>query len=275
MPQAPLDHLDLAEHRIALATGVELHYVELGDLHGEVLIFVHGFTDSWRSWELNLPHLSPAYHTFALSQRGHGDSSKPACCYQIADYASDILAFMDALHIMRATLIGHSMGSYIAYEVAGNHPERVERLVLIGWGSLHPTSPAARERVMSLYTYVQSLEETIDPAFVRSWITSNTVNPLPETYLESQVAESLKVPRVTWEQMLMSRLAATPALSFGPITVKTLVLYGDHDVYVHEGQHLLAAAIPNATAITYPATGHALQWDQPRRFVDDLHAFLR
>jgi pimeloyl-ACP methyl ester carboxylesterase len=55
---------------------------------------------------------------------------------------------------------------------------------------------------------------------------------------------------------------------------KTLVLYGDHDVYVHEGQQALTAAIPQATFITYPATGHALQWDAPQRFIDDLHAFL-
>ena len=274
MLAASPEFLGLTEHRIALATGVELQYVEQGDPHGEVLIFLHGFTDSWRTWALNLPHLSPAYHTYALSQRGHGDSGKPACCYLVADYANDVLAFMDALRITRATLIGHSMGSYIAYQLAGDHPERVERLVLIGWGPIHPTSPAARERVVKLHTYVQSLEDAIDPAFVRAWITSMVVTPLPGSYLETVVAESLKVPLVVWQQLLASRLAAPPAPPIGPITTKTLVLYGDHDVYVHEGQQLLAAAILHATVIIYPATGHALQWACPQRFVDDLHAFF-
>jgi pimeloyl-ACP methyl ester carboxylesterase len=275
MSQTPLEHLGLTEQRIALVTGVELCYVELGDPHGEVLIFLHGFTDSWRSWELTLPHLSLAYHTFALSQRGHGNSSKPACCYQVADYVGDVLAFLQALHIPRATLIGHSLGSYIAYQVARDHPERVARLVLIGWGPIHPTSPAARARVVKLYTYVQALEDTIDPAFVRAWITSNTVTPLPETYLETQVTESLKVPLVTWQQLLASRLAAAPVPARGPIQAKTLVLYGDQDVYVHEGRQILAQAIAHAQVVIYAAAGHALHWDSPRRFIADLHAFLK
>ncbi len=272
MPQSA--HLDLPEQRIALVTGVELHYVELGDPTGEVLLFLHGFTDSWRSWELNFPYLSSTYHTFALSQRGHGNSSKPACCYQIDDYVGDVLAFLDALHITRATLIGHSMGSSIAYQVARDHPDRVGRLVLLGWGPIHLPNPAARERVLKLYTYVQSLEGTIDPAFVRTWITSNSINPLPETYLETQVTEGLKVPLVTWQQILASRLAATPTASGEPIQTKTLVMYGDQDVYVREGQQLLAAEISHVTFITYQATGHALHWDQPQRFIEDLHAFL-
>lgn len=150
----------------------------------------------------------------------------------------------------------------------------MEHLVLLGWGPIQPTSPAARERVVTLYTYVQSLEDTIDPAFVRSWITSNTVNPLPETYLEARVTDSLKVPLVTWQQMLGSRVAAAPAPAHAPIQAKTLVLYGDHDVYVHEGQQLLAAEIPHATVVIYSAAGHALHWDSPRQFIDDLHAFL-
>ena len=264
----------LTEHRLTVATGVELHYVEQGNPHGEVLIFLHGFTDSWRTWQPILPSLSLAYHTFALSQRGHGDSSKPACCYRVENYTSDVLAFLDALHIARATLVGHSMGSYIAYQVAGDHPERIERLVLLGWGPISPTSAAARERVERLYAYVQSRQGTIDPEFIRTWIASNTVMPLAPEEMEAQVAESLKVPLITWQQLLASRLAAGPHPPVGPIKARTLVLYGDKDVYVDEGQHLLRAEIPHATVITYPGTGHALHWDSHQRFIDDLHAFL-
>lgn len=266
--------LGLTSRRIALATGVELDYVEHGNPHGPVLIFLHGFTDSWHTWEFTFPRLSSAYHSYALSQRGHGDSEKPTCCYRVTDYADDVLAFMNALSIMQATLIGHSMGSYIAFQVAGDHAERVGRLVLIGWGPARPTSPAAAERVAKLHRYVQSLADQLDPAFVRDFVTSSVVNPLPEPYLEIMVAESLKVPLVVWKQMLASRLATDPLPPVGTITAETLVLYGDRDVYVREGQALLAATIAHATFVTYPMTGHALHWDQPQRFVDDLHAFL-
>jgi non-heme chloroperoxidase len=266
--------LSLTLDRIALSTGVELEYVEQGDPNGSVLIFLHGFTDSWHSWELILPRIDPTYHAYALTQRGHGNSAKPACCYRVADYVGDVLAFMDALRLTWVTLIGHSMGSYIAHQVAADHPERVDRLVLLGWGPPHPTSQAAAARVSELYRYVHTLEDSIDPAFVHAFVSSTIVNPLPERYLEAIVAESLKVPLVVWKQMLFSRVNADNSPLPGPITTKTLVLYGEHDVYCHEGQQMLAEVIPRAKFITYPATGHALHWDQPQRFVDDLHAFL-
>jgi len=60
-----------------LATGVTLHYAEKGDPTGEAIIFLHGYSDSWFSFSRVLPLLSPEYHTFALTQRGHGDSDKP------------------------------------------------------------------------------------------------------------------------------------------------------------------------------------------------------
>ncbi len=56
--------------------------------------------------------------------------------------------------------------------------------------------------------------------------------------------------------------------------MKTLIMYGDQDVYVREGRQILAAEIPQAKIVTYPGTGHALHWNQPQRFMADLHAFL-
>ena len=60
-----------------LSTGVRLHYAERGDRGGEAIIFLHGYSDSWFSFSRVLPLLSPSYHAFALTERGHGDSDKP------------------------------------------------------------------------------------------------------------------------------------------------------------------------------------------------------
>ena len=60
-----------------LSTGVRLHYAERGNRGGEAIIFLHGYSDSWFSFSRVLPLLSPSYHAFALTQRGHGDSDKP------------------------------------------------------------------------------------------------------------------------------------------------------------------------------------------------------
>ena len=64
---------------VSLSTGVRIEYVEQGNAEadGVPVIFLHGVTDSWRSFERVLPLLPPSIHAFALSQRGHGDSSRP------------------------------------------------------------------------------------------------------------------------------------------------------------------------------------------------------
>jgi non-heme chloroperoxidase len=101
-----------------LATDVTLHYAEQGDPTGEAIIFLHGYVDSWFSFSRVLPLLSPAYHAFVPDQRGHGDSDKPECCYTVDDFTTDVDAFMEAVGIEEATLVGDSSGGMIAQRVA-------------------------------------------------------------------------------------------------------------------------------------------------------------
>jgi non-heme chloroperoxidase len=95
----------------SLSTGPMLHYAERGDPNGEAVVFLHGYSDSWCSYSRVLPLLAPSYHAFALTQRGHGDSDKPECCYTPEDFAADVDVFMDAVGIEEATLVGASTGT--------------------------------------------------------------------------------------------------------------------------------------------------------------------
>ena len=101
-----------------LSTGLRVHYAEQGDREGEAIVFLHAYVDSWFSYGRVLPLLSPAYRAFAPDQRGHGDSEKPVCCYGPNDYAADVDAFMEAVGIQEATLVGDSSGGLIAQRVA-------------------------------------------------------------------------------------------------------------------------------------------------------------
>src|SRR5688572_7520658 len=94
---------------IALPGGITLHYVERGDPAGVPVLLLHGYTDSWRSFEPVLPFLPPGVRAFALTQRGHGDSDRPATGYHPDDFVSDVEAFLDALGIESAVVVGHSM----------------------------------------------------------------------------------------------------------------------------------------------------------------------
>jgi non-heme chloroperoxidase len=256
-----------------LSTGVSLHYAEQGDQAGEAIVFLHGYSDSWFSFSRILPLLSPEYHAFALTERGHGESDKPECCYTVDDFAADVDAFMDAVGIGKATLVGHSGGSFMAQRVALSYPHRVSRCVLIG----SATTLLNNEGIRELGKEMLALEDPVPPEFVREFQESTIYYPVPEVFLETVVSESLKLParvwRDYWEGVV---LTVDHAARLDGIDVPTLILWGEQDaLFPREEQERLAAAIPGATLKMYPETGHAVHWERPEWVVRDLEAFIK
>jgi non-heme chloroperoxidase len=254
-----------------LASGPQVHYAEQGDPDGQPIVFLHGYTDSWFSFSRLLPLLPSRYHAFAVSQRGHGDSERPDCCYGINDLVADVVAFLDAVGVEQATVVGHSGGSFTARGVAETHPERVARLVLIG-SAVTPLKQETRE----LQAAVHTLEDPVPAEFAREFQASTVHVPLPEAFFERAVAESLKLPARVWKSALDGLLAGDDVGDLGRITAPTLLIWGDRDeFFFQEEVEALAAAIPGVRLLTYPETGHAVQWERPERVASDLDAFLR
>lgn len=255
---------------IALKTGVTLNYLEQGDEQGEPVILLHGYTDSWNSYALVLPLLSPAYHVFALDQRGHGESSKAANDFTVESFVADVVAFMDAQGIDKAAVVGHSLGSMIAQLVAIHHPDRVSRLVLIG-----AMTVGGNPGVLAFNAAVQTLTDPIDPAFVRDFQTSTQVNEISPAFLDKVVAESLKVPAHVWRQAMASFVEQETTCDLHKISAPTLIMWGELDPYFpRSDQETLAALIPQATLRIYEQVSHNPHWEQPERFVADLEQFL-
>jgi pimeloyl-ACP methyl ester carboxylesterase len=236
-----------------LGTGPRLHYAERGDKEGEAIVFLHAYADSWFSYGRVLPLLSHEYHALAPDQRGHGDSDKPECCYAADDFAADVDAFMDAVGIEVATLVGDSSGGLIAQRVALSYPHRVSRLVLIG----SPTTLVTNETVMEAGEDMLALEDPIPPEFVREFVESMIHHPVPEEFLERTVSEGLKVPARVWRDYYEGVVLTTDDRArLGEIGAPTLILWGERDaVLPREEQERRAAAIPNATLRVYPDTG--------------------
>lgn len=256
-----------------LSTGVSLHYAERGDRRGEAILFLHGYSDSWFSFSRMLPLLSPEYHAFALTERGHGDSDKPECCYTLEDFAADVDAFMDAVGIEEATLVGASTGALFAQRVALSYPRRVSRLVLVG-----PQTPA-NEAISGLREEVRALEDPVPPEFVREFQESTIYQPVPQEFLDTVVSESLKLPARVWRDYLEQAVLSIDhdyVLPLREIDAPTLILWGEQDpLFPREEQERLAAAIPGATLKVYPETGHAVHWDRPEWVVRDLEEFMK
>ena len=246
-----------------LTPGPRMPYAEQGDPTGEAIIFLHGYSDSWFSFSRVFLLLSPAYHAFAFHQRGHGDSDKPECCYTVDDLAVDVDAFMDAVGINEATIVGHSGGTLIGPRVALSYPPRVSRLVLIGAAIMG----ANNETMLGLGEEVRALEDPIPSEFAREFQVSTIHHPVPGEFLSAAVSASLKLPTHVWRDY-MEGVILTPdhAARLGEINAPTLIMWGEQDaVFPREEQDRLASTIPDATLRVYPATGHAVHWEPPSR----------
>lgn len=256
-----------------LSTGLRMHYAERGNPTGEPVVFLHAYVDSWFSYSRVLPLLSAEYHAFVPDQRGHGDSDKPECCYVADDYAADVDAFMDAVRVEKATLVGDSSGGLIAQRVALDYPHRVGRLVLIG----SPTTLVDNETVVEFGKEILALEDPVPPAFVREFVSGTIHDPVPEEFLEMAVSESLKVPARVWRDYYEGVvLAVDDTARLGEIGAPTLILWGEQDALLpRDEQERRAGAIPDATLKVYPETGHLAHWARPEWIARDLEAFVR
>jgi pimeloyl-ACP methyl ester carboxylesterase len=257
---------------VDLTNGINIQYVEQGEPSGTPVLFLHGVTDSWRSFEPVLPHLPASIHAYALSQRGHGDSTSPAAGYSFRDFASDVVAFMDALNIKSAVIVGHSMGSYVAQRFAMDHPERTLGLVLIGsFASMRGNAGVDEFRD----TYIKNISDPVDPSLARDFQQSTLAQPVPAEFFEMVVAESLKVKARVWLATFEEFRVADFSGELGKIKAPTLIVWGDKDSFFSRSdQEALVSGIRSAQLIVYAGAGHATHWEEPARFAADLVTFI-
>jgi non-heme chloroperoxidase len=256
---------------VELSTGLTIQYVEKGDPSGVPVLLLHGLSDSWRSFELVLPHLPGSIRAFSLSQRGHGDSDRPESGYQIKDLAEDVKAFMDALDIEKAVILGHSMGSAVAQRFVIDYPERTLGMVVVSAFYSQANSPVLKEFRDS----VSQMVDPVDPQFVREFQQSTIARPIQESFFETVVNESLKLPARVWRALMEAAFQDDFSEKLRTIKLPTLIIWGDQDgITTRSDQEAQIAAIQNSQFVEYPDTGHAIHWEEPHRFASDLTTFV-
>jgi pimeloyl-ACP methyl ester carboxylesterase len=229
-------------------------------------------TDSWRSFERLLPWLPPRVRALAVSQRGHGGSSRPATGYRFAEMSGDVQAFLDALDLPDAIIVGHSMGASVTQRLAIDHPDRVRAIVLMG-GFTSYDDPGLADFVSSS---ILPLQDPIPAEFVRNWQRSTLARPMDAEHFDIVVRETLKVPARVWHQAFQGFLA-TPDFSeqLRAVHVPALVMWGDQDGYANRAaQDRLAAVLAQSTMVTYAGYGHAFHWENPAMVAQDLMRFI-
>ena len=111
--------------------------------NGKEVLGLHGLTANSRFWDCLASALSPRHKIIALDLRGRGFSDKPPAGYSLHHHCQDVLALINDLGLERPILMGHSLGAFISLAFAAQHPDRVDRLVLVdGGGKLSETQMA-------------------------------------------------------------------------------------------------------------------------------------
>jgi non-heme chloroperoxidase len=253
-----------------LQNGLCLHYAESGNPEGQPVVFLHGWPDSWFSFSRVLPLLPANIRALAVDQRGFGDSDRPHSGYTIPEMAADAIAFLDALGIERATLVGHSFGSFVARQAAIAQPHRVHALVLIGTG-YKASNPVTRD----VQNALRDLPDPIPPKFARDFQASTAHRPLPANFFERIVAESLKLSPRLWRLALDCLLEYDDTRELERIEARTLLLWGDRDaLFSRADQDRFMDALPDARFRIYEETGHCPNWEQPQRVATDIASLI-
>ncbi len=255
-----------------LSGGVKLPYVERGDASGVPVIFLHGVTDSLRSFDLLLPQLPESVHSFAVTQRGHGDATRPETGYIASDFAADLAEFMDFVGLQSAVIVGHSMGSFNAQRFAIDYPERVLGLVLIGSFTTCKDNQGVIEFVEN---GVRPLTDPIPREFAAEFQQSTFAKPIPPEFFEMVVNESLKVPARVWKAALEGVTITDNSDELGKIKAPTLIIWGELDAYFPRSeQEKLVDKIADSELVIYTEVGHTPHWEQPEKVAADIVDFI-
>lgn len=226
-------------------------------------------TDSLHAWKPFTDALPSAIRAIALTQRGHGDSSKPADGYESAAFSADIFAFMDAIGLRHAHVAAHSMGAWIAQRFARDYPDRVDSLTLIGGF----VSLGGNVAVAGLADELQAMGNMIDPAFAHDFQASTVATAIPANFLDLVVTESLKVPAPIWRELFDAMITERPSRT--RIASPALLMAGAKDaLFDEDDRKRLAAVFTAPNSILYEELGHAPHWEEPREAARDVARFV-
>jgi pimeloyl-ACP methyl ester carboxylesterase len=262
----------LTEQSIRLPNGVTLRVVEQGPSGALPIILLHGFPDSWLSYETVLAHLPTSIRVIALSQRGFGNSDKPAAGYHPRDLAADLADLMKQRRIPQAIVVGRSMGALVAQRFALDFPERVAGLVLIGTFRYLAGNAELQEMIAAL----DRMNDPIDPELVRAFQASTLAQPVSDAFFRTVVAEGARLPLSVWRTALPAIAAYDDFAELSRIAASTILYWGECDGFsTYEQQLALASEIAGAELRVYADAGHSLHWEEPQRFAADLASFAR
>ncbi len=260
---------------IAKFNGISFYYEIYGE--GIPLLLIGGLGSDSASWLGVVKEFSPHFKTVIFDNRncGRSDVTPGECSVNIM--SEDTIMLLDFLKIEKAHILGHSMGGYIAQELAINYPGRVDKLIL------ESTAPASSKRNNLLFEdiYNQLKREGYSESWFKRW-TDWLFSPqfiADSSFVETFIKNSMKYPYLQKAEGFKSQIEAIASFDtrdrVNLIKAKTLIIEGENDILITpEEARILAENIPGSVLQLLDGTAHCIHIENPKLFADTVTQFL-
>lgn len=249
-----------------------LDYSEAGA--GTPVVLLHGFPLSGAIWHEQQKQFSAHYRVIVPDLRGHGRSPAPRGVYEMDLLARDVLALLDALHITKAVIIGHSMGGYVALAAWKLASERFLALGLIASQAGADTEEGQQNRYKLVEKVVAKGSKVVAEAMLPKLFA-------PDLPIEAPIIEPVR--KLILDTQLAGIVGSLQGMAVRPdsgallpkITIPVLILAGDQDQIIPPNKaKAMAAAMKTATLTMVAHAGHMPMLEQPEATTTALFNFL-
>ena len=277
---APADIEDRVTHGYADSNGVKIHYASLGS--GPLVIMIHGFPDYWYSWRRQMEGLADRFQVVAIDQRGYNLSDRPAGVenYDMRLLVGDVIAVIKHLGQQKAVVVGHDWGGMVAWQLAMNAPEVVDRLIILNLphprGLMRELAHNPDQQKNSAYArrfQADGAEKTLTAEGLAGWVKDAEARPkYIEAFRKSDFGAMLNYYKRNYPREPYTE-DPSPVKK---VQASVLVIHGLKDTA------LLAPALNNTwdyvekdlTIATVPTSGHFVQADEPEFVTKTMRAWL-
>ncbi|RTZ39145.1 alpha/beta hydrolase [Candidimonas sp. SYP-B2681] len=270
----------MTQQGFATVDATRLYYESTGK--GEAILFIHEYAGDHRSWEGQVRHFSRRFQCVTFNARGYPPSDVPAKVdeYSMQQAAVDAVAVLDALGVERAHIVGLSMGSFAALQLAMDFPERCLSAVVVGCGT--GAEPSERTKFQDLFA--QSAQKIQDVG-IATYVEGYAMGPARKTLLAKDPRGWMEFKTQMAEhhaegsrRTLLGVQSRRPSLwdlqgELAKIDLPVLLITGDRDEPTLMPNLMLNRSIPRCGLAIIPRSGHAVNLEEPQLFnqlVDDF-----
>jgi pimeloyl-ACP methyl ester carboxylesterase len=260
--------------------GVKTRYVQAGNRNAPAVLMMHGTGGSWEAFCANIGAHSRDYNCFAFDSLGSGFTDKPDRDYQIADYVEHIRGFMQAVDVKQASLIGISLGSWVAAQFALTHPDKVRSLTLNATFGL-TVDPEDMKAILARRNKAHSDPSWENVRGIFGSLIHDETRRLDDFVAVRQTAFRQPQMQKAYEHILSvlgPHIEANliPAEQWRRIRAPTLVVYSSDDrpIFVKTAKEV-SKLIPNVRTLELEKVGHWPQFEVFEKFNERNLAFLR